>query len=88
MTASPVHDNIYQHKRKYIKCSNMPKFLSKLITSHDDQKKTEPYCFVEGPVNNDKFLSNKIVKDVKRCAKTRNATNANTVKFLAYSSFL
>ena len=88
MTANSVHDNIYQHKRISIKCSNMPKFLSKLITSHDDQKKTEPYCFEDGPVNDDKFLSNEIVNDVKSCARTRNSTNANTVKFLAYSSFL
>jgi len=88
MTANPVHDNIQLHKRKYIKCSNMPKFLSKLIASHDDQKKTKPYLFEEGPVNDDKFLSNKIVKDVKSCARRRNSTNSNTVKFLAYSSFL
>jgi len=89
MTANSVHDNIDEQKGKcIIKCSNMPKFLCKSSTTRDDLKKSVPICKKEETNDNAKYLPNRKAKNVKTSARTRNMANANTVQYLAYSSFL
>ena len=88
MTANPVNDKIYVEREKFIKRQKIPKFLSKLSTIHELKKPSVPTIKEDGIVQNDKTLSNNRVKKANTCAKTKNVANANTVKCLAYSSFM
>lgn len=88
MTANSNLDISYKKKGKCFQFSKMPKYLSKLSTTHNDQNKSEPNSQKEGHVNDNNYCSNKHSTNASTCAKTRNVTNSTTVRCLAYSSFL
>ena len=87
MTANSNLDKSYKKKRKCTLFSKMPKYLSKLSTTHDDLNKLEPNSQKEA-VNDYKYCSNKHSTNASTCDNTRNVTNSTTVRCLAYSSFL
>ena len=87
MTANPVNNKVYVEREKCIISPVIPKLLSKLSTTHEQKKPSVPKIKKDGTVQNDKTPNNR-VKTLDACAKTRNVTNINTVKCLAYSSFM
>jgi len=87
MTTNSVNDRIYVERGKCIKRPVIPKLLSRVSTTHELKKPSVPKIKKDAIVQNDKTPDNR-VKTLDACAKTRNVTNINTVKCLAYSSFM
>jgi len=99
MTANPIHNHLIITKRDNgIRCQRIPKFLSKICDRSNPRNKhsSEHYGLVINPkndkeVSNTKSLVNNLVTKTNMCATRKNvasATNINTVKCLAYSSFM